>query len=190
MARTYKRDSRGRFAGGGGGGGGGGGRPAARKAPRGTNRLTRDNAGRITGTGNGATARGGRLRTASGGLRATQVAKVKGGGGRLRGRKGNAKNGIRPIDVRQAKNSIRPFSVKSKRNSQLTESKRKIAKFTRQAMRLQRNYSVARKDVSNPKNRRTMRVAERAFAYLKTPRNSIAPSPRRGASGGSAARRR
>lgn len=82
MARTYKRDSRGRFA---GGGGGGGGRPAARKAPRGTNRLTRDNAGKITGAGDGATARGGRLRTAGGSLRATQTARLKGAGGKLRG---------------------------------------------------------------------------------------------------------
>jgi hypothetical protein len=72
MARTYKRDSRGRFA----SGGGGGGRPAARGVSRGTNRLTRDNAGRITSVGgNGATARGGRLRTASGKQRATVTAR-------------------------------------------------------------------------------------------------------------------
>ena len=86
MARSYRRDSRGRFAG--GGGGGGSARPAAKPAPRGTNRLTRDNSGRITSQGgNGATARGGRLKTASGKLRATQTAKIKGGGGMLRGGK-------------------------------------------------------------------------------------------------------
>jgi hypothetical protein len=52
---------------------------------RGTNRLTRDNAGRITSAGGeGATARGGRLRTAAGNLRATQTAKIKSSGGRLR----------------------------------------------------------------------------------------------------------
>ena len=80
MARTYKRDSNGRFAGGGGGGGGGRSRPAAKPAPRGTNRLTRDNAGKITSVGgNGATARGGRLRTAAGNQRATQTARAKGG---------------------------------------------------------------------------------------------------------------
>lgn len=82
MARTYKRDSRGRFA----GGGGGSSRPAAKPAPRGKNRLTRDNSGRITSQGgNGATARGGRLRTAGGNLRATQTARLKGAGSRLRG---------------------------------------------------------------------------------------------------------
>jgi hypothetical protein len=73
MARTYKRDSRGRFAGGGGSSSRGGGR---KQMQRGTNRLTRDNAGRITSVGgDGATARGGRLRTASGKQRATVTAK-------------------------------------------------------------------------------------------------------------------
>lgn len=73
MARTYKRDSRGRFAGGGGGSSRGGGR---KPLQRGTNRLTRDNAGRITSVGgDGATARGGRLRTASGNKRATVTAR-------------------------------------------------------------------------------------------------------------------
>lgn len=79
MARTYKRDSNGRFAGGGGGssGGGKGKRPAAKRVQRGTNRLTRDNSGRITGVGgNGATARGGRIRTAAGNLRATTTVKI------------------------------------------------------------------------------------------------------------------
>ncbi len=78
MARTYKRDSRGRFSGGGGGGGGGGkSRPAPRQVQRGVNRLTRDNAGRITSVGgSGATARGGRIRTAAGNLRATVTSKA------------------------------------------------------------------------------------------------------------------
>lgn len=99
MARTYKRDSRGRFA-----SGGGSGRPAARPAPRGKNRLTRDNSGRITSVGgDGATARGGRLRTASGKLRATQTAKISGGGGKLRGGRGT---GLA---------APQPFSAKSKR---------------------------------------------------------------------------
>lgn len=276
MARTYKRDSRGRFA----GGGGGSARPATRSVSRGTNRLTRDNSGRITSVGgNGATARGGRLRTGAGGLRAKQTARVKGTGGKLRKpisrrplvsraepimtggtlaarsslrrarqnlntnpspaqrgavtrasryaraamnrdtqpRKisrpasvmrrrppemplrwqvgvakssGRAKNNIRPIGIRQAKNIIKPLSVRSKRNPQLTASKKKITKFARQAMRLQRNYSVAQKDVSKPRNRQTMRVAERAFAYMRTPRNSISPGPRRRPGGGSAATRR
>lgn len=86
MARTYKRDSRGRFAS--GGGSGASKRPAPRPAPRGKNRLTRDNAGKITGTGDGATARGGRLRTAAGNKRAVQTARIKGGVGKLRGGKG------------------------------------------------------------------------------------------------------
>ena len=94
MARTYRRDSNGRFA---SGGGGGSGRPAAKKAAtRSGNRLTRDNAGRVTSQGgNGATARGGRLKTAAGNQRATQTARLKGGvagtvgkGGKVKGGKG------------------------------------------------------------------------------------------------------
>jgi hypothetical protein len=75
MARTYKRDSNGRFAGGGGSSGGkkGGG---TKPLQRGANRLTRDNAGRITSVGgSGATAYGGRIRTASGKKRATVTAR-------------------------------------------------------------------------------------------------------------------
>lgn len=76
MARTYKRDGNGRFAGGGGGSSGGGKRPAAKPVSRGVNRLTRDNAGKITSVGGeGATARGGRLRTAAGNKRATVTTK-------------------------------------------------------------------------------------------------------------------
>lgn len=75
MARTYKRDSRGRFAS--TGSSSAGRRPATKPVSRGTNRLTRDNAGRITSVGgNGATARGGRLRTAAGNLRARQIDRV------------------------------------------------------------------------------------------------------------------
>lgn len=78
MARTYKRDRLGRFAGG-GGGGGGSRRPPVRQVSRERNRLTRDNSGRITGIGgSGATARGGRLRTGAGNLRATQTDRLKG----------------------------------------------------------------------------------------------------------------
>lgn len=83
MARTYRRDNRGRFSS--TGRAGTGRQLAARMVSRGTNRLTRDNAGRITSVGGqGATARGGRLRTAAGNKRATQLARLKGTGGRLR----------------------------------------------------------------------------------------------------------
>lgn len=96
MARTYRRDARGRFAGGGGGSGGRSSRPATKRVQRGTNRLTRDNAGRIQGVGgSGATARGGRLRTASGNQRATQLDRLKGriGGTVSQGGKAKARPG-------------------------------------------------------------------------------------------------
>lgn len=109
MARTYKRDSKGRFAGGGGGSGGGGkSRPATKQLQRGANRLTRDNAGRITSVGgSGATAYGGRIRTASGKRRATTVAKgigkaPKGTVGKPRGLKADknvTKPAIRKVDT-------------------------------------------------------------------------------------------
>lgn len=73
--RQYSRDASGRFS---SSGTTRAARPPAQRVKRGTNRLTRNNAGRITGTGDGATARGGRLRTASGKLRATQTARIKG----------------------------------------------------------------------------------------------------------------
>ena len=91
MARSYKRDSRGRFS---STGGGRSARPAARPVSRGTNRITRDNAGRITSVGGeGATARGGRLRTAAGNRRATQTARLKSGGGWPRKPAGGSKSG-------------------------------------------------------------------------------------------------
>ena len=89
MARTYKRDSNGRFA---STGGARSGRPAAKPVSRGKNRITRDNAGRITSVGGeGATARGGRLRTAAGNKRAVQTARIKGSGGKLRKPVGSGK---------------------------------------------------------------------------------------------------
>ena len=97
---SYVRDGRGRFAS--APGGGAPKRPPAKKASRGTNRLTRDNSGRITGVGkNGATARGGRLRTGAGNLRARQTDRLKGApqgvlsrGGKARGRVAAAKKPV------------------------------------------------------------------------------------------------
>lgn len=96
MARTYKRDSRGRFASG-GGSRSRSARPATKGLSTGRNRLTRNNSGQITGIGgSGATARGGRLKTAAGDLRARQVGRLKGGvagtvsrTGKLRGKTAN-----------------------------------------------------------------------------------------------------
>jgi hypothetical protein len=74
--RTYVRDGRGRFAS--TGTTTAKAKPAARRAQRGTNRITRDNSGKITGVGkNGATARGGRLRTAAGNQRGAVLDRMK-----------------------------------------------------------------------------------------------------------------
>jgi hypothetical protein len=85
---------------------------------KGPNRLTRDNSGKITSVGgDGATVRGGRLKTASGKLRARQVASLKGGGGRLRGgakAPAKASNPVRKLsrDQRIAANEARTDDVK------------------------------------------------------------------------------
>ena len=97
---SYVRDNRGRFAS--TPGGGAFKRLPAKRASRGTNRLTRDNSGRITSVGgNGATARGGRLRTAAGNLRARQTDRLKGApqgvvsrGGKARGKVAAAKKPV------------------------------------------------------------------------------------------------
>jgi len=126
MARTYKRDSRGRFAGGGGGGGGGGkSRPAPRQIQRGVNRLTRDNAGRITSVGgSGATARGGRIRTAAGNLRAT----VKASPG-IANRMSSAPRGTvgKSRSARFSQHVDRPFDKRGAYKQRFTDQKATIA---------------------------------------------------------------
>ena len=132
MARTYKRDSRGRFSGSGAAGGGGKSRPAPRQVQRGVNRLTRDNAGRITSVGgSGATARGGRIRTAAGNLRATQTTKLS--GGKASGTVAKPK-GLKPAEVK-----AKP-QVSSAR--QAATDRLKVKTQTRRAMRADRGSVV------------------------------------------------
>jgi hypothetical protein len=115
MARTYKRDARGRFSGGGGGSSGGrGGRPATKRVQRGTNRLTRDNSGKITGQGgSGATARGGRLKTAAGNQRATQLDRLKGRIAGTVGKGGKVKGGARAkaVAAKGGRASLQPQNM-------------------------------------------------------------------------------
>jgi len=127
MARTYKRDKNGRFA---GGGGGGGGKPAARGISRGTNRLTRDNSGKITGVGgSGATARGGRLATAKGNKRATQTAKIasgRAGGtvGKPKGLKPGAITGkVKPSAAQSRASELRAKPAANKASGRITPDK-------------------------------------------------------------------
>jgi hypothetical protein len=92
--RSYVRDGRGRFAS--TGTTGTKAKPAARRAQRGTNRLTRDNSGKITGAGkNGATARGGRIRTAAGNQRGAVLDRMK--------KRQSPSGAIRATDVVKAK---------------------------------------------------------------------------------------
>jgi hypothetical protein len=131
VARTYRRDSRGRFA---SGGGSSGGRPAAKKVSRGPNRLTRDNSGRITSVGgDGATGRGGRLRTASGKKRATQLERLKVRssnmiGGRtartVKGQKVMAKMAGSPKPVATGRTRAQAAMAQAKRSRRTIESTR------------------------------------------------------------------
>lgn len=129
--RTYTRDSNGRFA---SSGSTGRQRPASRPAPRGRNRLTRDNSGRITGTGDGATARGGRLRTGAGNLRATQTARLKGQGGKVRRPMGGG--GAKPVGWMQSSAARGDRLALGKERSREAAFLRSLPKETRRANRL------------------------------------------------------
>jgi len=127
--RTYKRDSNGRFA---GGGGTGRQRPASKPAPRGRNRLTRDNSGRITGTGDGATARGGRLRTGAGNLRATQTARLKGQGGKVRRPVGGG--GVKPVGWMQSPDARRVRTANAESRSAMANRLTSLPKTARRSI--------------------------------------------------------
>jgi len=130
-SRTYTRDSNGRFA---TSGSTGRQRPASRPAPRGRNRLTRDNSGRITGTGDGATARGGRLRTGAGNLRATQTARLKGQGGKVRRPMGGV--GAKPVGWMQSPAARGDRLALGKERSREAAFLRSLPKETRRINRL------------------------------------------------------
>lgn len=171
MARTYKRDNRGRFAS--GGTSSSGAKAKAAKPPtRGRNRITRDNAGRITSVGGqGATARGGRLKTAAGNKRGAVVAKMslRRGGvvgkpkglkpGALKGRGEVAKAKIRKVDL-----SASAFDKRAK----LTERRARKAE-----------KELAQVDRYNPANKR---IRNKAYA-LRSAADSYASYVRRGAKG-------
>lgn len=169
MARTYKRDANGRFAG--GGGSTRSGRPAARPVSRGKNRITRDNAGRIASVGGeGATARGGRLRTAAGNKRAVQTARIKGSGGRLRKPVGG---GLQNITTEKSSRVASKNVATGARNAGTQKS--------RAESRALANYNRALKTNGTRKeaNRAaiTMATATRALESL---RGVGKPGPRRG----------
>ena len=105
---SYVRDNSGRFAST-PGTTGTKAKPAAKRAQRGTNRLTRDNSGKITGVGkNGATARGGRLRTAAGNQRGAVLERVK--------KRQSPSGAIRATDVGKAKVHNTVSKMAEKRN--------------------------------------------------------------------------
>lgn len=165
MARTYKRDSNGRFS---STGGARSGRPAAKPVSRGKNRITRDNAGRIASVGGeGATARGGRLRTAAGNKRAVQTARIKGSGGRLRKPVGGG--GVAQPATRTAAPPTRPSrqSVKSK-SSKRTPKSIDSAKVERILGRVQSQKDTGRgfDRKGTVKRRNAQETRTRAMTYL------------------------
>jgi hypothetical protein len=116
--RTYVRDGRGRFAS--TGTTTAKAKPAARRAQRGTNRITRDNSGKITGVGkSGATARGGRIRTAAGNQRGAVLERVK--------KRQSPSGAIRRTDINKARIHNTVSKMAEKRNkSGLNNPVRKI----------------------------------------------------------------
>jgi len=141
---SYVRDGRGRFAS--TPGGGAPKRPPAKKASRGTNRLTRDNSGRITGVGkNGATARGGRLRTGAGNLRARQTDRLKGApqgvlsrGGKVRGKVAAAKKPVGWMQSPEArKDRVDPMSAANRKD--YARRLRAVPKAAQRAIQVERS---------------------------------------------------
>lgn len=102
---------------------------------KGTNRLTRDNSGRITSVGgDGATVRGGRLKTASGKQRETQVARLQGAGGRLRGGRSKVEAAQKTITAKKQIQSKRPKDTLRYRDNiastkRLAQLSRTVKKF-------------------------------------------------------------
>ena len=175
MARTYKRDSNGRFA---STGGARSGRPAAKPVNRGRNRITRDNAGRITSVGGeGATARGGRLRTAAGNRRATQTARIKGTGGRLRkpaaGGKGSRAGKVPKLRFDAAANSRRlaraTTRIDKAFDAQNTFMVNKLARARGSYMKIQ---GAAKGDAAKAKD---IYLREPRYSTVKNPKGSLTP---------------
>jgi len=156
--RSYVRDGRGRFAS--TGTTGTKAKPAARRAQRGTNRLTRDNSGKITGIGkNGATARGGRLRTAAGNQRGAVLDRLKRApmAGTV-GRDGKVRGGVKPVarPAAPAKPAKAPRAGKAKGPS---KGERVLARI---AQNFARASAESRSKKEERKLARTAAVAEMA----------------------------
>ena len=176
MARTYKRDANGRFAG--GGGSNRSGRPAAKPVSRGRNRITRDNAGRIASVGGeGATARGGRLRTAAGNKRAVQTARIKGAGGKLRkpvgGGKGARAGKVPKLQFDAAANSRRlaraTTRIDKAFDAQNTFMVNKLARARGSYMKIQ---GAAKGDAAKAKD---IYLREPRYSTVKNPKSSLTP---------------
>jgi hypothetical protein len=148
MARTYRRDSNGRFA---SGGGGGSAKKSVRTATRGTNRLTRDNAGRITSVGGqGATARGGRLRTAAGNKRGAVVAKIGGKRsgvvGKPRGLKVGEYEKKQSIKASRAIKKLDAREAKASANAKKLRGEIKLAEMRRDVNPYPKSKAAAKKE--------------------------------------------
>ena len=180
--RTYVRDGRGRFAS--TGTTTAKAKPAARRAQRGTNRITRDNSGRITGVGkNGATARGGRLRTAAGNQRGAVLDRLKrapmagtvGRGGKVRGGVRGVAAVVKPRPakrdaVQQARRALgRTLSkLENARNAQ-SEGRKAIEKMRKQGSAPEDRKTLSRK--INRASKGIARLQDAALRYRMTLRD-------------------
>jgi hypothetical protein len=165
--RSYVRDGRGRFAS--TGTTSTKAKPAAKRAQRGTSRLTRDNSGKITGVGkNGATARGGRLRTAAGNQRGAVLDRMK--------KRQSPSGAIRATDVGKAK--VSNYMSKMVQKNQARYDKAAIARgnfpvaenATRRLLAAQSR--IAKQDRAKP--------AAKPAKPAKTPRAGKAKGPSKG----------
>jgi hypothetical protein len=133
---------------------------------RGTNRLTRDNAGRITSAGGeGATARGGRLRTAAGNLRATQTAKIKGSGGRLRKPVGGAQGAAKVSSAKSRKADLSDAGF----SRRLSRAKSKLSQA-------EKNYESRGSSIYDKQAREKVMVLRSAVSSLSGARKRVRDS--------------
>ena len=180
--RTYVRDGRGRFAS--TGTTTAKAKPAARRAQRGTNRITRDNSGKITGVGkNGATARGGRLRTAAGNQRGAVLDRLKRApmagtvGGRVRrdpGAMGKTRKGaVKPQKSVKLSASQRSAAQRARDtfNDPLLLLNGRIAKGYKEGIQaIQQKFGVNNRIATLAFMRRAFRMGTSDIQYIDTAR--------------------
>lgn len=153
-------------------------------------KYSRDNRGRFASTGTGATARGGRLKTASGGKRATQTMTAKGAGGAgvMKGRpartvagqsvmrklaRGGAKPAAPPKPTRAPGSRIQAPKIGGVSRTRLSGLKMNEGAGRRGAARQQRRESMAmQRQMLGSAREKTASIQRQVFGRVKPGRSA------------------